>query len=93
MNHVVMCIKNTVQALVPGGSCFSTYFESPDSAHLADMLHQPGNIATHHGQDRYHLSFDEIRLLAVLAGAGVERIGNWNHPRNQMMARFCRTRD
>lgn len=91
MNHIVMCIRNTVRALVPGGSYFSTWFESPRPAHLEDMLHQPGGITTHYGHDPYHLSFEEVQLLARLAGAGVERIGDWNHPRNQMMARFHRT--
>ena len=77
-------------ALAPGARLHASYFEAPTAAWLTPLAHTPGEIVTHCDRDPFHYAFDELRMLAGLAGLHAERIGDWGHPRGQRMAAFFR---
>jgi cyclopropane fatty-acyl-phospholipid synthase-like methyltransferase len=88
MNIIIRCLCETRKHLKPGGAYFSTFFEAPKSACL-DKIHQyPGEIVTNYDVDPFHYSFEELSWMAGISGLEVELIGDWNHPRNQKMAKF-----
>lgn len=75
----------------PGrGVFYATWFEAPADDHAAELVHQPGGVRTYRDSDPFHLSFAELSALATSAGLVAERIGDWGHPRAQMMAAFRR---
>lgn len=86
MNHILRCLAEARKCLTPGGVYYASYFEAPTCVHLAPLAHQPGGVVSHFDQDPYHYSFAEVAWMAAHAGLRAQRIGEWNHPRNQMMA-------
>lgn len=90
MNDIVRCIREVTQSLAENGSYYTTFFQAPEACLLTPLKHAPGGITTHYDDDPFHYSFEEMQALATFAGAGVELIGNWSHPRNQQMLRFFR---
>jgi SAM-dependent methyltransferase len=88
-NHIQRCLVEISKVLSPDGKFFATFFEAPYPAYI-DTIHQvPGNTITNFDSDPFHYSLQEIRFLGDNAGLSVTRIGDWGHPRNQMM--FCFT--
>lgn len=88
LNHIVRCLVEVRKALKPDGKFFATFFESPASAHLADLEHDPGKIVTHFDRDPFHYSFEEMTWAAQMAGLDATLIGDWSHPRAQRMLCF-----
>lgn len=88
INHILRCLAEARLALKPDGVYYATYFEAPTPLYLEPMRHAPGDVVTYFDQDPFHYGFDEIARMARHAGLQAERIGAWNHPRNQMMAAF-----
>lgn len=88
INHILRCLAEARRSLAPKGVYYATYFEAPSPLFLEPLRHQPGDVETWFDQDPFHLGFDEIAWMAAHAGLRAERIGAWNHPRNQMMAAF-----
>jgi ubiquinone/menaquinone biosynthesis C-methylase UbiE len=87
INMIVRCLVNLKLVLNKRGKCFATFFQAPNSAYLKP-IEQLKNIITHYDKDPFHYSFDEITYMARLADLHVEYIGDWNHPREQMMVVF-----
>jgi ubiquinone/menaquinone biosynthesis C-methylase UbiE len=90
MNHIARCLAEVKRVLKNGASFYATYFEAPAPIFLESLVHQPGGTTTHYDRDPFHLSNDELASLAVAAGLTFHRIGDWGHPRGQMMAAFTR---
>ncbi len=88
LNHILRCMVEVRKVLHPGARFFATFFEAPTSAHLDALPHVPGGIVSYLDADPYHYSADEIRWVAGNAGLAAERIGAWNHPRDQRMWSF-----
>lgn len=88
MNIIIRCLSETRKYLKPGGVYFSTFFEAPESAYLDKLNHDPGGIITNYDSDPFHYSFEELSWMARISGMEAELIGDWNHPRNQRMAKF-----
>jgi cyclopropane fatty-acyl-phospholipid synthase-like methyltransferase len=89
MNLIVLCLANVRQVLERDGRFFASYFEAPATAYSEPLRHASG-VVTYHANDPYHYSVEEMQSMAYLAGLAVERIGNWDHPRGQMMLAFRR---
>lgn len=88
MNHIIRCLSEVRGVLAPGARFYATYFEAPGPAWLDPLPHEPGGIVTSFDADPYHYAWSEIAHLASVAGMRAERIGGWNHPRDQQMAAF-----
>ncbi len=87
---IVLCLENVRKNLQPHGTCYATFFQSPFSAHRERIRHEPGGIVTCHDADPFHYSIDELATMAKVAELELDVIGDWQHPRNQMMAAFRR---
>lgn len=87
-NQIIRCLAEAPKVMASGARFFATFFVAPRSAHLAPIVHHPGEIKTNYDRDPFHCSADEIRIMAGLANLSVEIIGNWNHPRAQQMVVF-----
>ena len=90
MNHIVRCLVEVHRVLRPGGRFYATFFEAPRPAHLEPILHTPGGVTTHFDADPFHHAYEDLAAAGRSAGWHVERIGGWQHPRNQQMIRFTR---
>ena len=90
MNHIIQCLVRVGTALGPDARFFASYWDAPARAHLAPITHPPAGIVTYYDSDSYHYAFDEVRWMADLANLNVERLGDWGHPRGQMMLSFSR---
>jgi SAM-dependent methyltransferase len=86
-NPIIRCLVEMRKVLKRGGEFHATFFEAPGPAQLADVIH-PAGVKTHYDRDPFHQSWDEVRWMAKLAGLRVQRIGEWDHPRNQRMLMF-----
>lgn len=88
INMIVRCLSKVRDNLAINGKYYSTFFESPYSACLDQIIQQPGNIKTNYYIDPFHYSREEIAIMARLSKLDVDIIGDWGHPRNQKMAVF-----
>jgi SAM-dependent methyltransferase len=86
-NHIIRCLIEMRSVLKHDGTFYATYFEAPESGHLAEIMH-PGGALSHYDQDAYHQSWEEIQWMAGVSRLNVRRIGDWQHPRNQRMLAF-----
>ena len=84
LNSIARCIASVVRRLKPGGRFYATYFEAPSETSFDPVL-QPGGVTTCADADPYHYTFATLARVAEAVGAHAERIGEWNHPRGQMM--------
>jgi len=89
INHITVCLMHIARVLRPGGCFYASYFDAPARAHLEPITHPPAGIVTRFDRDPYHYSLEELRWMAPRE-LDVERVGDWGHPRGQMMAAFRR---
>lgn len=90
MNHIIECLAQTRQVLRPGAPFLASYFEAPTKAYLAPLTHPPAGIVSYCSADPYHYAFEEMQWMADSAQLDVTRIGDWGHPRGQVMLSFTR---
>jgi hypothetical protein len=60
-----------------------TSFES-----IRHPTHDDREVVTHCDRDPYHYAPSKLEWLAQKAGLKAQYIGDWNHPRHQMMMVF-----
>lgn len=89
MDTIVRCMSNVAAVLAPGGHYYASYFEAPRAATL-EPRHHPEGIVTHYDRDPFHQSFEELEWLAGRVGLEAVRLGNWGHPRGQVMCVMTR---
>jgi len=88
-NSILRCLCNINRVLTPAGRFFTTIFEDLDGTHQAIPLsHGPTGIVSYPDRDPYHYPFSVCIELAQRSGLTVQYIGEWNHPRGQMMIAF-----
>ncbi|MFC2029452.1 class I SAM-dependent methyltransferase [Chloroflexota bacterium] len=90
-NSILRCLVNVEKVLHQDGRFYATFFEDPSGAHrIHTIAHEPGGKVTYPDQDPYHYEFGVLEELARRASLRVSYVGNWNHPRNQMLMVFTR---
>ncbi|MCB0164750.1 MAG: class I SAM-dependent methyltransferase [Anaerolineae bacterium] len=90
-NHIVRCLMNIEQVLLPGGKFFATFFENPQGKFNLDPIYQPGLEAhSYFDANPFHYEFSIFEYVCLNTSLTVEYIGNWNHPRNQKMMVFTK---
>jgi SAM-dependent methyltransferase len=88
-NSVLRCLVNVQRALCSRGEFYATFFEDKDGTHrISPIRHEVGGRVTYPDQDPYHYEFSVFRELAQRVGLEVDYIGDWGHPRNQVMMVF-----
>jgi SAM-dependent methyltransferase len=70
-----LCLRNLRAFVAPGHRFFATFFEGNRSR----------NLPLSHSRVCFYYSRKDLEQFGVEAGWRAIYIGNWNHPRNQMM--------
>jgi len=90
INQIARCLFEMKRVLKSGGTFYASYFEAPSPMCFETLAHKGGSPPTYYDQNPFHISTTELAALAEGAGFAFERIGDWGHPRDQMMAAFTR---
>jgi cyclopropane fatty-acyl-phospholipid synthase-like methyltransferase len=86
LNHMRLCLTNLGGHLTSQCTFFFTVFMPSDGQPVTEShLQSTGGVLTHTHRDPFHYSFADIQYVVLQTPWSVELIGNWDHPRNQMM--------
>ena len=93
LNHIKLCLIQLTKCIRIHGVFYATVFLSPESHDWCESLKHPkGGIITHPTDDPYHYRKNDLAACVTDLPWHFESIGEWNHPRDQMMVKFTRTR-
>ena len=84
-DSIELCLSNLKTVLSSDGKFFATYFEVEDDI---DLKEWGNDVTTSSSSDPYHYTFSEIQSIAKKSGFTVEKIIEFEHPRNQSMLSF-----
>ena len=94
LNSIMRCLVNAARVLAPGGRFFATFFENTAGDSCLEPIRHPTRddreVVTHCDRDPYHYVPSTLEWLAQKAGLSTRYIGDWDHPRHQMMMVFTR---
>lgn len=88
MNLISRCLVNVDRVLVPGGVFFATFFENWNGKRYVGPLVQGDGIISYYDQDPFHYTPDAFEWACEGTGLAAEYVGDWGHPRNQLMMAF-----
>jgi len=100
-DEIARCLRAVGEVLEPHGRFYASFFQSPHSApieqsprsaHVEPIRHEPGRITADFGADRFYYSWEEMLALGAEAGLAARLIGDWRHPEQQQMLCFTRPR-
>jgi len=88
------CLPRCLAAIAPafptGGVFFATLFEAPATETHRPLKHRSG-IVTYPDRNPFHAAVDDVAAaVAPQPEWRLDVIGDWNHPRGQIMLRFER---
>lgn len=91
INHIRVCLTKLANHVRVGGTLFATFFECPPAESIIKpVTHYPGETTSYSERDPYHYFFADLEYCVRLLPWRAEYMGDWNHPRGQMMAAFHR---
>lgn len=95
LNKIAVCLLKVADVLRPAGRFYATFFENPRGTRNLGAVRQPAEEWTEKrdrwsfpDEDPYHYGRDAFEWLCEGSTLDVEYIGDWGHPRNQMMLCF-----
>ncbi len=89
LNSIIRCIMNLEKVLVPGGQCYATFYENAQGKLNLDPIVRSPNT-TYFDKPLYHQDFGTFEWICEGTDLDVEYIGDWNHPRGQMIMVFTK---
>ena len=94
LNHIRLCLFQLSRVMAPGGRFFATFFEAPPDTPYDRRVKQVVR-RTWPERDPYHYRRADLRWAAeTVADWDVRYIGDWGHPRGQVMMEYTlRSRD
>ena len=88
LNHLRLCLANLARRVQSSCTFFFTIFTPPDGLSVTQSHTQPrGGKITHPHQDPYHYLAADVHHAAIDTPWSVQVMGDWGHPRNQMMVK------
>ena len=84
------CIASVVRKLTPSGRFYATWFENPDAADFAPIVH-PGGGITYPDRARYHYPFELVQQACTAVGATVDRVADSTNPRGESVLVIARS--
>lgn len=91
MNHIILCLSEAKKCMHEKSIYFATFYEASESIHAESIKHMPSEKVTNYIKNPFHYSMGEIKMMADLVGLNTRYIGNWNHPRDQIMVAFTKS--
>lgn len=88
LNNIRLCLANLAQHVTSRCTFFFSVFTPPDGLPAVQSYRQaPGGVLTHPDRDPYHFSVADLHLASAGTPWTLTYVGNWDHPRNQMMVK------
>lgn len=88
LNHMRLCLANLAERVTSGCTFYFTLFTPPEGMPVTGTYDQAkGGKRTYPHRDPYHYSVADLDHAAAETPWTVTYIGEWGHPRNQMMAK------
>ena len=88
LNHMRLCLANLGRHITSPCTFFFTIFTPPAAGAVTEShLHPKGGVVTHPHRDPYHYSIADLFYAAAKTPWSIEYVGEWNHPRDQMMVK------
>lgn len=91
MNYLRLCLARIAPVVRPGGVFYATIFLSPPEHDWCEPRVQvPELVASYPDRDPYHYRVEDLAHCAAGLPWSWELVGDWGHPRNQLMVTFTR---
>jgi len=87
LNQIILCLINARKVMKDDAVFFATFFESEKTGDIVLKDVVPGTT-TFLTSDPYHQHLSFFQYISDSLGYDLEYIGDWNHPRKQMMLAF-----
>jgi SAM-dependent methyltransferase len=88
LKHLRECLVKLADLVISPCTFFFTVFVPPAGLSAMQSHLQPrGGKLTHPDRDPYHYAIEDLHSVAAGTPWSIEFIGDWNHPRNQMMVK------
>ena len=84
LDYFANCLVALARTFKSGGVIYATFFEGE-----GEQVERPDGIITHSTRDPFHFPKAEILAMATTDWA-LEWVGDWGHPRGQIMVRARR---
>ena len=95
LNSIILCLMRLERVLVEGGRFFTTFFENTDGKRQLEPRDHPEvsdfELVTYFDRNPYHYDFATFEWICEGTSLSVERIGEWGHPRGQLMMVFTKS--
>ena len=89
LNSIIRCVMSIEKVLVPGGQAFATFYGNPEGKLNLSPIKR-SHVTTYFDKPLYHYDFGTFEWICEGTDLKVEYIGDWNHPRGQMIMVFTR---
>lgn len=91
VNMITRCLVNMNRVLGPGGVFYATFFENWNGRGYLGPLVQGDGIVSHYDRDPFHYTPDMFEWACKGTSLVPEYVGDWGHPRHQLMMSFRKT--
>jgi cyclopropane fatty-acyl-phospholipid synthase-like methyltransferase len=92
ITYIKTCLTHLANDMKLGAHFYATVFIIPDAEESSiPKKHSPGGIITYPDRDPYHYKRSELENCFHDLPWKLDRLVEWNHPRDQWMAVFIRT--
>ncbi|MDQ6962315.1 MAG: class I SAM-dependent methyltransferase [Mariprofundaceae bacterium] len=89
--YLRLCLIELARATEEGAVLFATFFICPEDRSEDDsLMHEQGGVITFPFSDPYHFKFSKLSNSIKGLPWDIELVGDWKHPRGQLMVRFVR---
>ena len=88
LNHLRLCLARVGKVMAPGGRFYVTYFEQPPEFPV-DGVRDDGRLLYSERNFYWYYRKDMVYAAQDLPWR-FEYVGDWGHPRNQVMAEYVR---
>lgn len=91
-DQVRLCLSRLAPTMRPGSVFYASFFERPETHNSKfPVRHSKAGVVSHAATDPYNYSLSDIEAIIRDLPWLLEYIGDWGHPRDQMMLAFHRT--
>lgn len=90
LNFLRLCLLNAATYFKAGARLYVSFFELPSDASFAEEYRNPQGNRTFGHQDPYHYWREDMVYMAQGTSWRPSYIGDWGHPRGQMMMAYER---
>ncbi|HYC94419.1 MAG TPA: class I SAM-dependent methyltransferase [Sphingomicrobium sp.] len=88
LNHMRLCLAKLARHVTSPCTFYFSVFTAPEGFPLMDSYEQPkGGVVTYAHRDPYHYWLADLHHAAAGTPWSIEFIGDWGHPRNQMIVK------